>query len=127
LPADDTLRQEILGFEKKRAEAMIRQDIDTLAALLAEDLSYTHSDGRTDTRDSFLRLIASGEIRYLDVEYSDQDVIDCGGAVLVRGTAALRLLKAAGGRQDYRVLFLDVWARRPTGGWQMVAWQATRA
>ena len=125
LQATTVLRQEVLGLEQKRAEAMVRQDIGTLASLLAEDLSYTHSDGRTDTKESLLNLIAGPALRYLGVDYSNQEVIDCGDAVIVRGTARIRLLRESGERPDYLVLFLDVWVRRD-GRWQTAAWQATR-
>jgi len=104
---------------------MVRQDIGTLASLLADDLSYTHSDGRTDTKESLLSLIAAPGMRYLGVDYSNQDVIDCGDAAVVRGVARIRLLREPAERPDYFVLFLDVWVRRD-GRWQTVAWQATR-
>jgi ketosteroid isomerase-like protein len=119
------LRAELLELERKRADAMVRQDIAALSDLLADDLSYVHSDARTDTKDSFLALIAGTAIRYLAVEFSDREVIDCGDAAIVRGRARLNLIKEPGGRQEYVVLFLDIWARR-NGRWQMVAWHATR-
>src|SRR5882757_7790396 len=112
LPVGNALREEALRLERKRADAMIQGDITTLASLLADDLSYTHSDGRTDTKESFLSLVAAPALRYLGIDYSNQEVIDCGEAVVIRGMARMKLLRDPGGRQDYRVLFLDVWARR---------------
>ena len=125
LPVGNALREEVLAFERKRADAMVREDIGTLTSLLADDLSYTHSHGRRDTKESFLGLIAAPAMRYLGVDYSNQEVIDCGDVVIVRGTARIRLLREPGGPEDCNVLFLDVWARRD-GRWQTVAWQATR-
>jgi hypothetical protein len=125
LPAGSALREEILALDRKRADAMVREDVGALDRLLADDLSYTHSDGRTDTKDSFLSLVSGPAIRYLGVDYSNLEVVDCGDAVMVRGIARMRLVREPGGPQDYRVLFLDVWARRD-GLWQMVGWQATR-
>jgi ketosteroid isomerase-like protein len=119
------LREEILTLEAKRTDAMIRQDVATLASLLAGDLSYTHSDGRTDTKESFLNLIAAPALRYLGVDYANREVLDCGDAAIVRGTARMKLLREPGGRENYVVLFLNVWARRD-GRWQMVSWHATR-
>ena len=49
--------EEILALETKRIAAMTRQDLDTLDGLLADDLTYTHSRGVTDTKASFLELI----------------------------------------------------------------------
>jgi ketosteroid isomerase-like protein len=125
LSAGNALREEVLALQRKRADAMVREDIEALASLLAEDLSYTHSDGRTDTKESLLSLIAGPALRYLGVDYSNQQVIDCGDAVVVRGTARIRLLRESGERPDYAVLFLDVWIRRD-GRWQTLGWQATR-
>ena len=125
LPVGNALREEVLALERQRADTMVREDIVALASLLADELSYTHSDGRTDTKESLLNLIAGPALRYLGVDYSNQEVIDCGEAVIVRGTARIRLLRESGERPDYLVLFLDVWVRRD-GRWQTVAWQATR-
>jgi len=125
LPVGSALRGEVLTLERKRADAMVRDDVATLAGLLADDLSYTHSDGRRDTKESLLGLIAAPAMRYLGIDYSNQEVIDCGDALVVRGTARIRLLREPGGPQDYNVLFLDIWALRG-GRWQTVGWQATR-
>jgi hypothetical protein len=125
LPVGNVLREEVLQLERQRADAMVREDIDALASLLAEDLSYTHSDGRRDTKESLLNLVAGPTLRYLGVDYSNQEAIDCGDAVVVRGTARIRLQRESGERPDFHVLFLDVWVRRD-GRWQTVGWQATR-
>jgi len=125
LPVGNALREEMLGLQRRRADAMVREDVGTLATLLADDLSYTHSDGRRDTKESFLSLVAAPAMRYLGVDYSNQEVVDCGDAVVVRGTARIRLVREAGEPLDYLVLFLDIWARRD-GRWQTVGWQATR-
>ena len=69
--------------------------------------------------------IAGPALRYLGIDYANREVIDCGDAVVVRGTARMKLLREPGGRENYVVLFLDVWTRRE-GQWQMVGWHATR-
>src|SRR2546425_11012105 len=125
LPVGNALREEVLMLERNRADAMVRQDLEALASLLADDLSYTHSDGRTDTKESFLDLVAGPALRYLGIDYANQEVLDCGDAVVVRGAARMKLLREPGGRQNYVVLFLDVWARRD-GRWQTVGWHTTR-
>lgn len=99
----------------------VEKDLATLGSLLADDLSYTHSGGTTDTRASFLTLIKERG-RYLGVDYSNTQVIPINAdSVLVRGIAEIRLQ----GTPSYPVIFVDVWARRD-GAWKMVAWQATR-
>ena len=119
---DKSLENRILSLEAKRIEAMVKKDIATLDALLADDLTYTHSGGTTDTKASFITLIKERG-RYQGVDYSNTQVIPFAGGttVVVRGRAQIRLEGVAG----YPVLFLDVWALRD-GAWKMVAWQATR-
>ena len=51
-PAEPSLPQKILDLETKRIAAMVAKDIPALDALLADDLSYTHSGGTTDTKAS---------------------------------------------------------------------------
>ena len=118
---DADLQQKILDLEKKRIAAMVTKNIAVLDALLADDLSYTHSGGSTDTKASFITLIKERG-RYLGVDYSNTQVIPwSGNSVVVRGTALIRLEATP----SYSVLFMDVWALRD-GAWKMVAWQATR-
>jgi ketosteroid isomerase-like protein len=122
---DQNLANTIRDLEAKRIAAMVNKDLATLDALLADDLTYTHSGGTTDTKASFLEQIRANEARhdYVAVDFSDTDVIAIPGghAVVVRGRARIRLEGIA----SYPVLFLDVWALRD-GAWKMVAWQATR-
>jgi hypothetical protein len=111
----------ILALETKRIEAMVKKDLVTLDALLADDLTYTHSGGTIDTKASFITLIKERG-RYLGVDYTEKQVIRLGAStVIVRGIAQIRLKDTPA----YPVLFLDVWALRG-GTWKMVAWQATR-
>ena len=118
---DADLQKNILDLEKKRIAAMVTKDLAALDSLLADDLSYTHSGGSTDSKASFITLIKERG-RYLGVDYTNPQVIPWGGnSVVVRGVAKIRLE----GTPSYDVLFMDVWALR-NGSWKMVAWQATR-
>ena len=124
--AEAALRRQIMALEARRVAAMVNKDIATLDAILADDLTYTHSAGRTDNKSSFLALIKGPDNRYLGIDYSNTEVIVSGDAVIVRGIAQIRLGDGPRGpATSYPVLFLDVYARR-NGAWRMVAWQATR-
>jgi hypothetical protein len=118
----DSIEQTILSLEATRIAAMVRRDIAALAPLLADDLSYSHSSGRTDTKASFLELVRSGH--YLAVDFPEREVVPCEDAAIVRGRAQMRV-SHEGEDLSYPILFLDVYARR-NGAWQLIAWQATR-
>jgi hypothetical protein len=47
-------RQMIIDLDKKRMTAMAQRDIATLNGLLGDDLVYTHSNARLDTKQSLI-------------------------------------------------------------------------
>jgi hypothetical protein len=126
---DIDLRSEILDIETRRIAAMTAQDMATLDAVLADDLSYTHSSGHSDTKTSFMSLVSNpgAHGRYKSVEYTHAEVVPLGDTAIVRGRAQITLEGYQGAPdRSYPVLFLDVYERR-SGRWRLVAWQATRA
>jgi hypothetical protein len=116
--------QMIIDLDKKRMQAMAQKDIATLNALLADDLVYTHSSARLDTKQSLIRGMESGTTVYTAVEPSDVKAQDLGTAVVLTGVARIRVT-ANGNPVSFAVRFTDVYANKG-GQWQMVTWQSTR-
>lgn len=121
------MREAVLKLDAERIEAMIKRDTARLDNLLADKLSYIHSGGRSDSKQSFIEFIASPASNYVAVDYSDTEVLECGTAtVLIRGIARLHLgLRPGLAEEIYSVFFSNVWVARGED-WQMVAWNATR-
>jgi Domain of unknown function (DUF4440) len=59
--------QKIIDLDRKRMNAMAQKDITTLNALLSDDLVYTHSTARLDTKKSLIEAMESGRTVYTDV------------------------------------------------------------
>lgn len=115
---------EIIALDKKRMDAMCCRDIAALNALLADDLVYTHSSARLDTKQSLMRGMESGTAVYTAIEPSDVKAQDCGNTVVLTGAARIHVT-VNGNPINFGVRFTDVYANR-SGQWQMVAWQSTR-
>ena len=116
--------QTIIDLDRKRMTAMAEKDIATLNELIADDLVYTHSSARLDTKQSLIGNMQSGSTVYTAVVPSDVQAQDLGDTVVLTGSC--RISVNAGGRpNNFGVRFTDVYARRG-GRWQMVAWQSTR-
>ena len=116
--------QKIIELDRKRMTAMAQKDLATLRAVLADDLVYTHSSARLDTKQSLIGAMESGATVYTAVEPSDVKAQDCGDAVILTGVA--RIGVTSGGKPNsFSVRFTDVYANRG-GEWRMVAWQSTR-
>jgi hypothetical protein len=116
--------QMIVDLDRKRMQAMAAKDVATLDAVLADDLIYTHSSARLDTKQSLIGAMVSGTTVYTGVEPSDVKAQDLGDAVVLTGIAQIKVV-SNGTPNAFGVRFTDVYARR-NGGWQMVAWQSTR-
>ena len=50
------MMDEILALENRRIEAMLKGDVQALEEILADDLVYTHTTARLDTKTSFIDL-----------------------------------------------------------------------
>ncbi|HLY90480.1 MAG TPA: nuclear transport factor 2 family protein [Acetobacteraceae bacterium] len=116
--------QMIIELDRKRMTAMAEKDIATLNAVLADDLIYTHSSARLDSKQSLIGNMESGATVYNSVEPSDVKAQDLGSTVVLTGVARIRV--TSGGKPNaFGVRFTDVYANKG-GKWQMVTWQSTR-
>ena len=114
----------VIALDKKRMTAMGEKDIATLNAIIADDLIYTHSSARLDTKKTLIGAMESGATVYTSVVPSDVVAQDLGDSVVLTGVAAISVM-SGGKPNSFKVRFLDVWAKREAG-WQMVTWQSTR-
>jgi ketosteroid isomerase-like protein len=116
--------QSVIDLDRRRMEAMARRDIGTLDELLSDDLVYTHSSARIDTKQSLIGAMQAGTTVYNAVVPSEVKAQDYGDTVVLTGAA--RISVTSGGRaMEFGVRFTDVYIRKG-GRWQMVAWQSTR-
>jgi len=116
--------QKIIDLDRKRMNAMAQKDVTTLKALLSDELVYTHSSARLDTKQSLIGAMESGATVYTAVEPSDVKAQDLGDAVVLTGSCRISVM-SNGRPNTFSVLFTDVYANKG-GQWQMVAWQSTR-
>ena len=123
--ADDaTVEQSALEFQLSRFKAMVDADIGLLETYLADDLTYSHTTGWTETKSEFLRTVESGKIDYLAVEPRDVLVRIYGEVAVMTGLSEMQ--GAVDGRTvSFTIRFLDV-SRRVGDAWQLVAWQSVR-
>ena len=116
--------QTVIDLDRKRMQAMATKDVATLESLIADDLIYTHSSARLDTKQSLIGNMESGSTVYTSVVPSDVKAQDLGDSVVLTGSCRISV-NSGGNAMSFGVRFTDVYARR-NGRWQMVTWQSTR-
>jgi hypothetical protein len=116
--------QKIIELDQKRMAAMCAQDIRTLSRILGDDLIYTHSSARMDTKSSLIGNMQSGSTVYTSMDASDVVAQDLGDAVVLTGKAQVGV-NSGGKPLSFGIRFVNVYANRG-GEWQMVTWQSTK-
>jgi uncharacterized protein (TIGR02246 family) len=114
----------LLALEERRRQALLAGDLPALQALLAPDLSYVHSTGARDTRESYLAKLAGGSLQYLTLNFADPQVQLLAQAGVVTARMAAMVSKD-GQRKSVASLFMTVWACDADGVWRLHAHQGT--
>jgi hypothetical protein len=114
----------VKAAELARFEAAQQVDLETLGKLLADDLTYTHSTGRLETKAAFLESLKTGKLQFKRIEPADLQVRVFGTTAVINGTAKMSVVNE-GQAKDIELRFTDVWVNH-AGRWQMVAWQSSK-
>ena len=119
---------EVRAAETARTNALVHGDIAALEKLMADDVTYVHASGKSDTKASYLDAIRSGQLRYLLWEPHQMNVRVLGETAVLNGMYSVRAidLRVQKDPLNLEVFFLTVYAHR-VGRWQQIAWQTTRA
>ncbi|QGW81674.1 nuclear transport factor 2 family protein [Variovorax paradoxus] len=105
--------------------AMIDPTPAALGALVADDLSYGHSGGRVDTKDSFIGDLVAGKSDFVSITITDQTIKVVGGdTAIVRHTLAADTLDS-GKPGKVALKILGIW-KKQGNDWKLLARQAVR-
>ncbi|MEZ5391313.1 MAG: nuclear transport factor 2 family protein [Bryobacterales bacterium] len=115
------LKKEVLAAMEAWRQATESKDVAALGKLLHEDLSYSHSDGKTETRaDVLAGLLASGKR-----EIVIHDPMRVYGKTAIVKADLDFINRESGEPSAVRLNVLHVLLKTPSG-WQLTAWQSTR-
>lgn len=107
-----------------RFQAMLHNDAEALAPMLADDLVYVHSTAAMETKQQFLENLRTGAMRYHVFEPSETVVRMYGSVAVVTGRVKGKVTMA-GNDLDVDIRYTSVY-RLNNGRWQLVSWQSTR-
>jgi len=116
--------QSVAAAAEKLRVAMIDPTPAALAQLVADDLSYGHSGGRVDTKDSFIGDLLAGKSDFVTIAISDQTIKVVGNTAIVRHTLTADT-NDSGKPGKVQIKILGVWQQQ-AGQWKLLARQAVR-
>ena len=121
----DTPIEAIRELERDRFRAMVDGDGELLDALLAENASYVHTNGKRETKRQFIDAIMAGRRRYRQIEIQSQDVIPGGRDTWIVFGRALLEMESKNGALLFPIAYTAIHIQ-VDGQWQLLAMQATR-
>jgi ketosteroid isomerase-like protein len=116
---------EVLAAMHSWKQATLGKDGPALDQLLHEGLTYSHSNGRTQSKADVLASVTGGKSSVTGMDFGDLAVRVYGSMALVKGIVDVHSSKG-GVDSTAHLDILHVWIKGPQG-WQMVARQATQA
>ena len=116
--------QAVAAAAEKLRVAMIDPTPAALTALVADDLSYGHSGGRVDTKDSFIGDLIAGKSDFVTIAITDQIIKVVGNTAIVRHTLTADT-NDSGKPGKVQIKILGVWQQQG-GQWKLLARQAVR-
>jgi len=104
--------------------ALLNKDSAGLSNLLADDVSYGHSNGMIQTKTELIRDVVSGVQDYRSIDPSDMNVRIFGNSGIVNLKAKVKLL-SAGTPMDLNLAMVLVWIKKEKD-WKLEARQAVK-
>jgi hypothetical protein len=113
--------QQILKQQSTRFSAMIDADVVKLETLLADDLTYGHTKGSTETKTGFIETVKKGRIDYQSFVPRDVSVRVYEKTALLTGFIDVKVIYK---KEElvFTTRFLEV-QRKVDGNWLLAAWQ----
>ena len=120
-----TPEEQVKQADRRWAEATIKMDIPALEQILSDDLTYTHSSGRTETKAEFLKATKTQSLKYESVEPQETSVRVRGNTAILNMVATMTVRPAGGQSNTFRARILRMYVR-DKGAWRLAAHQSTR-
>jgi ketosteroid isomerase-like protein len=123
--AADKSADAVKAAEKAWATATVAGDEAALKQVLADDLTYIHSNGETDSKTVFIDNLKTGARKYHKVDHESMDVRLYGNTAVLTATAQIATSQKGGKVNPAHLRWIHVWILQK-GRWQLVAHQSLR-
>jgi ketosteroid isomerase-like protein len=126
MAADSKTVEAVKNADRAWAAATVKGDAAALQNLLADDLTYTHSNGETDSKKIYIDNL-SGARKYHKIDYESLDARIYAGGNAAVATAVVRIetSQKGGPVSPAHLRLLHTWVHQ-NGRWQLVAHQSLR-
>jgi hypothetical protein len=121
--------QEVEQLERQRFAAQVSKDYAFLEKAFADDLVYTHANGKQNDKKEYLQSIRDGKSVYdkIDVENINVRAYNGGLTAVVNGQITIyQPNKPDGSPNVAHIKYVTTQIKDPAKGWQVVLWQSQK-
>jgi uncharacterized protein (TIGR02246 family) len=118
------VEQAVLAAQDQRIAATIAGDLAAVAAMMTDDLTYTHSNGIEESKAEFLEGLKNGKYVYREIAPRGRRVRVHGDAAIVSGPCHV-VIEPGGKRTELELYFTELYVKE-AGRWRMALWHSTR-
>lgn len=126
---DKAAAKEVEQLERQRFEAQVKKDYTFLEKAFADDLVYTHGNGKQNGKTDYIQSIRDGKSQYEKIEVEALNVrgYNDGKTAVVNGTITITLPPTAEANPNLAHLkYVVTQIKDPKKGWQVVLWQSQK-
>ncbi|MEO7412490.1 MAG: nuclear transport factor 2 family protein [Opitutaceae bacterium] len=123
--AEDRAITAARAADDERLLATKSGDRARLDAIFSNELHYAHSNGKIDTKASYMESLVSKRTVYESFDYKQRDFKVAGPGVVIMTAHVLIKATNNGARSDNDLNILAVW-REENGKWRFFAWQSCK-
>lgn len=115
--------RDIEAADDERIRALVATDFPALERIHADELVYVHSTAHTEGKESYLKGLRAGRVRFLDIRRRDPRVRIWGDVALLDCKVQLDF-EMSGATRTANSNVVSAWVRRD-GRWQMAHYHST--
>ncbi|MCX6951841.1 MAG: nuclear transport factor 2 family protein [Verrucomicrobia bacterium] len=121
----ERIRAALTAADDERLAATKAGDAARLGAILSDDLHYTHSSGKVDTKASLIASLASKASVYESFDYKKRTFTLIGSGIATMTGRVITKVGPPGKPNELDLSFLAIW-REENGKWRFLAWQSCK-
>jgi len=120
-----TERAKLTDLLEQLRVAMQDPDQKKLDELISAKLTYGHSSGVLDTKESFISNMVSGKANFNDLEFSEISIIEVKNTAIIRHSLKAKSLDEGKEPATVNLKVMLVWTKEK-GRWKLIGRQAVK-
>ncbi|HWA24240.1 MAG TPA: nuclear transport factor 2 family protein [Lacunisphaera sp.] len=124
--SDDSIVAAVRAADDERVAATLAPEAGRLDAIFSDDLLYTHSTGKLDTKKSYVATLLSKATVYTVYDYKERTFFVATPDIVIEKAHVLITSGTVEKQNPPNDLMIQAVWRKESGKWRFLSWQSAR-